>query len=186
MKKITLVLLVFISSCSPYFDLAKNQGIADDEWVKFKFGENSNTLTVVDRIPSAAHGQTFHHQKFEIKLPKKLKQWWFEGENYLIECSDGQIIGVNPGYAEENKKPKEWYLKDPIVSDEIFYAEIFSYVSSYDLSKKKLEYVDEIKLKKGRISKIYSNGEVDILLYNVKSKNFEHYLELIKSFRYID
>jgi len=77
------------------------------------------------------------------------------------------------------KKSSLWVIKDP--SDDELYMAVEAYL-------KEKKYYGKIfeNPSRNRVTKVYTNGEVKIFLFNIKPSNFEAYLTLVKSFKYIN
>ena len=63
-------LLLLLSSCASYFD---DYGDVAHKEYSFKFNAGYNTYRVLERMPTVADTEISYLQKFEINLPKNLK-----------------------------------------------------------------------------------------------------------------
>ncbi|WP_394776831.1 hypothetical protein [Flavobacterium sp.] len=177
MKKIflTLITVITICSCSTYLDGGKN---INTDYMDFNYMQNYNEFIYKSKVNSTADKEVYYPTHFKIDLPKKIKNWQSSNNEFYFEYSDKEIIYINSGF-KNTGTVGSWILKE---TDD---NEIFSKLSSY-WNKRKYDE-DDLKLEiSNRKSQIYSDGKTTILLYNIKRENFERYLTLVKSFKYLD
>jgi len=177
MKKalITLTLAIAISSCGSYLDRGKN--IHSDS-MDFNYFDNYNEFVYKSKVNAIADKEVFYTTNFSVNLPKHIKHWESSSNEFYFEYEGKEIIYLNVGY--KNKvNTGSWTVQETNNDD------IYTKLNSYWNKRKYSE--DALKIgQAGRVSKIYSDGKVSILLYNIKQENFEKYLTLIKSFKYLN
>lgn len=175
-KLITAVILSSIlSSCASYLDYSNS---IHTDYMDFNYLENHNEFIYKSKVNATADSEVYYTTHFSINLPKKLKNWQSSSNEFFFEYDDKEIIYINSGYKNKGDAGK-WVIRETNED------EIYNKLSSYWGKRKYDEnYLDASK--SGRVSKVYSDGKVSILLYNIKEQNFERYLELLKSFKYID
>ena len=101
------------------------------------------------------------------------------GGNYIFEFNHNQIIVINAGYSNYNKKSDIWILKNSDIYES--YAFLNGYWKDKDYEKMIIYKADS-----KNAAKIYTNGEVKILLFNIRNDDFDDYLQTIKSFKYLE
>jgi len=176
MKNVIFFLLLLLSSCASYYD---DYGHVVYKEYSFKFNSNYNTYRVLERMPTIADTEISYLQKFEINLPKKIKKHMISGGNYIFEFNHNQIIVINAGYSNYNKKSDIWILKNSDIYES--YAFLNGYWKDKDYEKMIIYKADS-----KNAAKIYTNGEVKILLFNIRNDDFDDYLQTIKSFKYLE
>lgn len=182
MKRILALTLFVITSsgCKSYFD---NKGNSDEITIhnmNYKFHATFNTLTVTDGLPNKADNIIKYPQNFSIDLPKKIKSLSFLGTSFINEFESSQLIIVDAGYVSTDFKCSTWNLIEPNYDDIIFL-----YIRD-DWDRKKYFKIIRDNPPSDRTTKIYTNGKVKILLFNIKNGNFDKYLDLVKNFRYLN
>jgi len=175
MRQQLLFLLVLLTSCAGYYNKSRD---ISNKYYSLDFKETYAVLKGIGGLPGVADQEYFYPQKFEINLPKQIKGIGIYGVTYIIEYDNEQIIAINPGYQNHNKLPKIWSLKD-VSEREI--SEIQNYWQSRKYSMRIFDYP-----KISRTTRTYMNGEVTIVLFNIKHEDFESDLAFAKSFKYLD
>ena len=115
---------------------------------------------------------------FSIQLPKGIEYWSFRSREYVFEYDSKQIIVVWGGYQNYNQRPDKWELRNVVGNEFRFTMQEFLEDRNYNV-----DLWDEPKGK--RLTKIYTNGEVKILLFNIKPENFDMFLNNLKQFQYL-
>lgn len=179
MKK-TLILFIiffFFSSCSVYLDNPHENEIRSES-LDFTYLNHYNEFVYKSKINGKADGQIFYTTHFSVRLPKKIKNWRILGNDFFFEFDGKEIIHIYSGYVNEGTAG-DWIARE---------------TNNEEVDKKLHYYWDERKYSEeslnvnqsNRISKVYSDGRISILLYNIKRDNFENYLALIKNFKYLN
>jgi len=154
--------------------------------IKFKqeiFIENKDTCVFLKFIPNITYNkgdnEIYKPKPFEINLPKKIKYWEaITSSNFGFYYKSKQVIFINTDLENcSNNK-----------SDSIIYTpsekEIETLITTtFETSRKKRRNIKEIPLLKRRKNQIIKKQEITILLYNIKNKNFNQYLDLVKTFK---
>ncbi|WDF61885.1 hypothetical protein PQ462_10960 [Flavobacterium sp. KACC 22758] len=177
MKKIflTIIAVIITSSCNTYLDHGKK---IHTDYMDFYYMDSYNEFIYKSKIKSTADKEIYYPTSFKVNLPKKIKNWQISSNEFYFEYDNKEIIYIYSGYKNEGSSGK-WTLRE--TNDNEIYKRIDPYWN-------KRKY-DEDALKNGysgRTSKAYTDDKVIILLYNVKLENFENYLSLIKTFKYLD
>ncbi|MBA9073167.1 hypothetical protein GGR22_001293 [Flavobacterium gossypii] len=177
MRKILAIIIVstLISSCGSYLDYGND---IHTEYMDFNYMEKYNEFIYKSKINASAGSKVYYTTHFSVNLPKKIKNWQSSSNEFFFEYDGKEIIYINSGYKNKGEAGK-WTMRETNGD------EIYKKLSSY-WDKRKYDENSLNGSKSGRASKVYSDGKALILLYNVKEKNFEKYLELVKSFKYID
>lgn len=171
----TLLLVMAISSCSSYLDRGGN---IHTDYMEFNYMENYNEFIYKSKVNFKADNEIYYKNHFLINLPKKIKNWQISDNLFYFEYDGKEIIYINSGYKNE-ATVGIWKVSE--TNNEEIYNKLQSY---WDKRK-----YNEVTLKAGevdRVSKVYSDGKVFILLYNIKQENFEKYMDLLKSFKYLN
>ena len=176
-KNIAILVLIFIcSSCKSYLDYGKN---IDSDDMDFYYFKEYNELTYTSRVHASADTEIYYRNHFSIKIPKKIKNWLISTNSFYFEYDNKEIIFIENEYKNIGVLASFWTLQDANKDEVIYYL-------NYYYNKRKYN-IDDITIKKsGRVSKIYSNGRISILLYNIKKRNFDKYFNLVKSFKIIE
>ena len=179
MKKALIILLLLsaTTSCRTYLDLDRRRSIYSD-FMNFDYLATHNQLVYKNKVNSSAGKDVFYTTHFSIALPKRLKNWLISSNEFFFEYDNKQIIYINSSHLNKGNAGK-WVIQE--VHDD----KIYSALSSYWYRRKYDE--DALKSgKAGRVSKVYSDGKVSILLYNIKRENFDKDLNLVKQFKYLE
>jgi len=177
MIKFISVLAIWMSICSCTTYLDKGQSIHNDH-LDFNYTKNYNEFIYKSNTNSVADNQLFLKTHFSINLPKKIKFWIISSNEFFFEYRGKQIIYINSGYKNE-KSIGNWSIQEP--TSEKIYSLLRSYWNSRNYKEEKLTFEKAVSN-----SKIYTDGNVLILLYNIKQENFAKYMELVKSFKYLN
>ncbi len=196
MKNIFLLFIVTIlsTSCTSYFD---SVGFKND-YLEFIPMKRKNVFKQIKTIPDVADKEYYYYYNFEIDLPKKIKTFSTFGRSIIFEYSSEQIILIHYGVKEivnHGKKIREfsmnehWNFKDFYYDDDsrdyTYSSQIdFDLYTYWDDKGYNVNYLEEEQNSK-RISKLYTDGNSTIVLYNIKKKNIKKYQNKIKSFRYL-
>ncbi|MBY8963100.1 hypothetical protein KJK34_10085 [Flavobacterium sp. D11R37] len=179
MRQFIFLILCCISlmSCKTYIDIRQSSHFTDS--YKFHFYNDFNEFYYYSKVYGTSGKAIYYPNHFKIKLPKKIITWGASDNNFFFEYNSKQIIWIKSAH-ENSKEEKNWmiydYCCDNIDKDRHFlwYWEERRYNSKY-LSLKNTN----------RVSKKYSNGKIDIILFNIKEENITEYLELVKSLKLI-
>ena len=175
MKNLVLVLLLSLISCKSYIDTKKSKDTYKE--LEFTYNNNYNTLTISSRLPAIADHQILNSQKFSINIPINIVNWSIINTKYIIEYDDKQIIVIDAGYVEDVTNASNWNLID--TEDDTVYSTLYTYFEDNNYSYDTLE-----STKKHRITKILTDGKVKIILFNIKEKKINNYVNLLKSISY--
>lgn len=175
-KTLTIIVLLFIfNSCSSYLD---RKGSVNNDFVDFKYLESYNEFIYKSKINAVADNEIYYPNHFSINLPKKLKIWQNSGTEFFFEYNNREIIYINVGFKNKGNTGN-WAIQE--TNEDEIYTKLNSYWNKRKYNENTLKTGSL-----GRTSKIYSDGKVSILLYNIKEENYNHYLDLIKSFKYLN
>jgi len=174
MRKIySLAILVFsitMYTCSSYIDTSNN---IYSKSLEFIFKGNYNEFVNKNKVAMTTGNEVFRPRNYLIKLPKKIVHWELIDNILYVEYPAKQIICVKAKYLNDNVKEGQWKLINP---DEETMEKMLS-----DYWEEKNYNFDNIRARNHRITKLYTNGIFSILLYNIKEKNFDHFLYMVKS-----
>lgn len=174
-KNLIFISVILLVSCSTYVDRGKN--IHTDD-VDFNYFENHNEFVYKSKINSVADNEVSYTKNFSVNLPKKIKGWLISDNEFYFEYANKELIYINTGYKNKDNI-ENWIIRES--NNE----EVNVFLSSY--WNRRIYNEDDLKLGAfDRISKVYSDGQVTILLHNIKKKNFDRYLDLVKSFKYLN
>jgi len=174
MRKIQLLLVIIFISCKSYLDREKS---IHSDYFDFNYLKTYNEFVYKSKINSCADKEKYLTTNFKIRLPKNIKDWLISNPDFFYEYKQKQIIYIYTGYKNIGKE-SDWTLK--YTNNE----EIKDLL--YKFWVKKNYHYDNLINKPNRITRLYTNGKVKILLFNIKQKNFENFLGLVKTFKYID
>lgn len=174
--QLLLVLLcaILLSSCKTYLDIARNSIAAD--YMTFKYQKNYNELDYFNKVNASADKEVFYTTHFTINLPKNLVYWKQLGNKFYYEYDSKQVIYIYTAYKNEGKESDSWELKNIEEGSE------FKYLEDYWKERGYNENLLDVR-KKNRVTKLYTNGKYEILLYNIKHKNFSSFSDFIKTFK---
>ena len=171
MKKVFFItLLIVVFSCNSYIDVGKSW---HSEYVDFIIKDAYNEYIYKSKIAGSNEDETFWPRNYKIKIPKGIISYTQIGNILYVEYRSKQIICVKAKYLNDNVKEEKWKLIGP--EEET----IVNMLSEY--WEEKNYNFDRIHTRKNRITKLYTNGIFTILLYNIKKKNFDHFLNMVKS-----
>lgn len=170
-----LLFTMLLSSCKTYLDIAKNSITTD--YMTFKYEKNYNKLDYFNKVNASADKDVFYTTHFSINLPKDIVYWTRLDNKFYFEYSSKQIIYIYTAYKNDGKESDNWEVRD------LEGGKNFSYLDEYWTNERRYNEDDLYKRNKERITKLYTNGKYEILLYNIKEKNYPAFLESIKTFR---
>lgn len=169
-----LLCAILLNSCKTYLDVAKNSISAD--YMTFKYQKKYNELDYFNKINASADKEVFYTTHFTINLPKDIIYWKQFGNKFYYEYDTKQVIYLYTAYKNEGKESDVWELKNINEGSELKYLEDYWKERGYN------EELLEVR-KKNRVTKLYTNGKYEILLYNIKQENFSSFLDFIKTFK---
>ncbi len=175
MKRAVLFLtVIFLSSCYSYIDRGKNIHTKQNDFI---IKNNHNEYIYKSKIQGRNEDEVFKPRHFKIKLPKGIIYLVQVDNKLYVEYVGKQIICVKSSYLNQQIKKQKW--KQIYPDNDLLENFLLDYwlERNYD--------VDKIT-KRQRITKIYTNGKFTILLYNIKKKNFDNYINFVKSVREYD
>jgi hypothetical protein len=177
MKKTVLILVILITSisCRSYLDCGKS---IHSDYVDFNYMEHYNEFVYKSKINATADNEVYYTNHFSLNLPKKLKNWQSLSNEFYFEYEDKEIIYINAGFKNINDA-RTWLVRE--TSNDEIYTKLNSYWNKRGYNENALKTGQS-----GRISKVYSDEKVFILLYNIKKEYFDNYFDLVKSFKYLD
>jgi len=150
-------------------------GITTD-YMTLRYNNNYNELDYFNKVNGVADKEVFYTTHFAINLPKKIVYWTRLDNKFYYEYDSKQLIYIYTSYKNEGKESDRWELKDMDEGSEWKY--LGEYWSKRGYDEKELDAA-----KSNRITKLYTNGKYEILLYNINEKNYGSFLERIKSFK---
>lgn len=175
MKKFLIIIFIVIfNSCNSYLDRGKS---VRTNFLDFNYLDNFNEFIYKSKVNASADNEIYQSTNFSVNLPKKIINWKIASNEFYFEFDKKEIIYIKNEFNDESKT-NNWHLQ------EINNHEIRNKLISYWNIRGYNEVLFDVS-KKDRVSKIYTNGKTYILLYNIRQKNYEHYLDLIKSFKYL-
>ena len=173
---VILIILLF-SSCRTYIDNESDiiRDNFDSVYGHLYAKDIYNEYVYINKIGLRADKEVFYPRHYKLKLPKGIVKFYAQiSENYTcIEYPSKQIICIKAKYLNDNVKEDQWKLINP---DEETMEKMLS-----DYWEEKNYNFDNIRARNHRITKLYTNGIFSILLYNIKEKNFDHFLYMVKS-----
>jgi|SRR5690554_1195891 len=175
MKKIVFIgiYMLLLVSCKTYLD--KNNNNIDNEAFYLEYYEDYNKLVYKPTVGVIMDTEKHNKQHYETKIPKKIINWRIINGVFYLEFGSNQIIIIDAGYSKPERRKQEWSLSD--ISSDL----INKYMYRYDKN-----FEEDVKPKKKKTTKLYSDGKTKIILYNTNSNEFNNYHSLLKSFKYIN
>jgi len=172
MKKIILyIFFTTFYSCSTYLDVGSN---IKSEKLDFIYHKDYNEFIYKSDVNSSADNEIYITTNFSEHLPKKILNWKVRGNEFYFKYSEQQSIYIKSGNMNLSNSAN-WTVKNADKEN------ISKIIKDYENLK---EY--NFNIRKDRISKIYSDGRVSILLLNIKKENINNFLNLIKNFKYLN
>jgi hypothetical protein len=170
-----ILIAVAFASCRTYVDKGRN---IKTDFMDFNYFEDSNEFVYKSTVDAVAGQERYHPNRFSVNLPKKIIDWRVSGNEFYFEYPNKEIIYINSGYKNKGNSV-EWVNRE--TNDD----EIYNLLSDH-WDKKRYNENDLNLRYTGRSSKVYTDGKVTILLYNIKHENLQRYLTLIASFKYLN
>lgn len=171
---VSVLIIIGCTACKSYVDVQNNS--FENSHLSFQFNCEQNNFKYYSNIKGRADDELFSSEHFEITLPKNLRNWMSITNQYYFDYGSNQIILVYVPYKEEKKEEVAWKLVD--LEEEKIVHYMYDYWSQMNYNDNKL---NELSLH--RVNKIYTNGRYEIVLYNIKEKNYQHYLDQVKNFK---
>lgn len=171
---LSILSLLLLCSCRTYLDGTTNS--INTDYMTFKCQKKYNELNYFNNVNASADKEVFYTTHFSITLPKGIVYWTRMDNKFYYEYDSKQVIYIYTAYKNEGKESDTWELKNINEGGELKYLEEYW---------KKRGYNEEQLVVKGknRVTKLYTNGKYEILLYNIKQKNFSSFLNFIKTFK---
>ncbi|WP_417367055.1 hypothetical protein [Flavobacterium beibuense] len=100
----------------------------------------------------------------------------------MFNFNNNQFLVIQAGFID-NDIQMAWDLKsfDNVYSKRDFYDIMNDFGLSDNYIDKKLESKNS-----NRLTKLYTNSDVNIILFNVKKENYDDFLKNIKTFEYLN
>jgi hypothetical protein len=177
MKKLFIISssLLLLISCKAYLD---NSNSIHNDNMDFNFLNDYNEFIYKSAINASADQETFLNTHFSIHLPKRIVNWTFANNNFYFEFEDKQIISIYSPYKGQFKS-SNWILRETNIDEIKKILENYWNKQHYKEEKLGSHNVN-------RISKLYSDGYIKILLYNIKKEHFDSYLSILTNFKYLN
>ena len=178
MKHYIIISLISFINIFPVYLSGQND-------IKFKqeiYIENKDTCIFFKFIPNVTYNrgdnEIYKPKPFEISLPKEIRYWEaISSSNFGIYYKSNQVIFINTDlYNSSNNKSDSIYTPSEKEMENLI-------TTIYVTSRKKRRDIKEIPVLKDRKYQILKKQGVIILLYNIKNKNYNDYLKLIKTFK---
>lgn len=174
LQLLAVMCAILFNSCRSYLDV-QGKDIATG-YMTFRYQKSHNELDYFNKVNALADKEIFYTTHFAINLPKNIIYWKQLGNKFYYEYDSKQIIYIYTSYKNEGKQSSNWELKNIDEGSEAKYLADYWNARGYD------EETLGVK-KNNRVTKLYTNGKYEILLYNIKEKNLTSFLDLIKSFK---
>jgi len=177
MKKVFFLVLPAILLTASCARIDRGQSIHGD-FMDFVYLEDHNQFVYKSRVNARAGTDVFQTTRFRVDLPKNLKDWQISDNVFVFEYDRKQIIYIQAAYTNKSQ------LRKPTVRE----------VDNQEIEQRLWPYWDKRKYHEntlkggqaGRVSKVYSDGRVVVLLYNVKRENFDRFLSMTSGLTYLD
>lgn len=180
MKRAALfIFLLTLSGCkSAYIDQDRT-GILPLNFGAFVLNtanNDFNVVTTLSRKSVKVDNEIVQRRNFKVNIPKKLVNWEVHDNEFIFEYDDRQVIVIDAGYEDNTKLKGRW--ENGEVDEDLIYKYLYRYFHKKD-------WIMETR-KRGTVTTIYTNGEVTILLFNIKSENLASFGKLLQSFEQQD
>ena len=171
MKKIFFFFVILsLSSCKTYIDSDFSGNKISNNSISIEYFEDYNIIKNNDKIGAVRDKDVSYPQLFKLMMPKKIESFKIINKVFCIEYNSKQVIFIDAGFKNSDVNLENWKLLE--ANDELINSYCNNYLSIEKIARNK------------RVNKLYTDGKTKILLINIKSKNFDNYLKLIKSFKY--
>jgi hypothetical protein len=167
---------ILVTSCGAYVDI--NRENINTNNLDFNYLKEKNEFIYKSKINASADTEIYYTTKFSLSLPKKIINWYQSNNEFYFEYDSKQLIYISSGYKNVGQEV-DWYMTDFKQQD------VFS-IFNYYWNKRNYNESYLHKTHNNRLTKLYTNGKVKVLLYNIKKENYERFVENIKSFKYIE
>lgn len=171
------IILYSLSSCRTYYDKESYQDLYYENDFLMKFYKTYNELYYFNPINGSADHEIFYNTHFTMNLPKGITYWMRSGNHFFYEFDSKQIIYIYNPFRNDGTESGEWKLKDVNEGYEDYNLE------QYWVNERKYKESHLFKNHKNRITKIYTDGKYQLLLYNIKTENFDMFLNFAKTFK---
>jgi hypothetical protein len=117
---------------------------------------------------------------FDLNLPKKIRYWEvINSSNFGFYYNQDQVVFVTTVSSNKLTKGDKVYIPqnkeiEDLINDDL----ATSGNHKWDIKN--------IAIKQGRKNLLIIDGETKIFLFNIKEKNFEYFLKLVKSYKKIE
>lgn len=166
--------IILLSSCKPQLDVAKNSLYTD--YMTFKYERSCNKLDYFNKVNVSTDKNVFYTSHFSISLPKKLVYWKITSNMFYFEYRSKQIIYLYTAYKNKGDESEIWETRDFGKGKE------YSYLNEYWVKERRYNQNKLYNRNKNRITKLYTNGKYEILLYNIKKNKYLNFLEAAMTF----
>lgn len=172
-----ILIISFLASCKTYYDRESYKELHYENDFSMKFYKTYNDLDYFNTVHGSADGFIYYNTHFTMNLPKGIKYWMISGHDFFYEFDSKQIIYIYNPFRNDGIESGEWILKDVNVGYEDYNLE------QYWVNERKYKESHLFKNHKNRITKIYTDGKYQLLLYNIKTENFDNFLNFAKTFK---
>lgn len=174
---IALLVMLNMSSCNRYIDVAG--GSSSIEQGTLKFYADSNVFTYRTNIVATRDQEKVYPKFFEVALPKKIKYYEFiNSSDFGFYYDKGQVVFIKIDLEPKRRRIDTAYTPLKKELEEFVQTELKTRRSKYDIKN--------ISLIEGRRNIIITKGDATILLYNITSDNENQFLSHLNTFRFID
>ncbi|GAB6119055.1 hypothetical protein [Dysgonomonas termitidis] len=153
--------LLVISCKSPFVDSKIGNMGTGDKGIILTSNTNYNELNYNPTVQLSKDKEILLLNNYNIYLPKGIVSYSIRNNILYFYYSNNEIIIINSG-EKEKERIEDGSLNDFYIDNEDFYKNAGSQPYIY-ISREYLR-----KPQKGRITKIFSNNNIFIILYNIK------------------
>ena len=176
MSKPFLILLcaAIFGSCKVYSDAAKYRAA---DTVEFECSTQYNKLSYTEKMNKCIDSQACSTGCFSIKLPKGLVYWSSHKNSFYFEFKSRQVICIRSACTNEETKFYNWHITGLKKGAEL------AYIEHYWTGERGYNADYFNKLRKKRAVLLCTNGRYNILLCNIKPKNFSQFYKFAETFK---
>ncbi|MBW8358737.1 MAG: hypothetical protein K0M63_02905 [Weeksellaceae bacterium] len=136
------------------------------------FKEKTNELSFYrDGIPTR-NGQYLKVNKFTIQIPKKVKNWYYTENSFLLEYENEQFLLIKSNFKDSDITASQWIRSIDLN---------MTYINTMDLVTEDFTG-KEITINQNLENIIFKNNIIEIYLINFKKNNTKAFIPLIDTF----
>ena len=174
---IFFIILFGISSCTKNIDTVKSTSKTPINEGYFSFSNKINLLTYKTNVVLTRDTEKLYPKQFRVELPKGIIHYELVGStDFCVYYDNRQVVFIKMNL-ENSKKIDSMYIPMKNELDALIKTKLNSSASKYEISN--YAFLEKRK------HLIIKKDAATILLYNIKSSNYDDFYNCIKSFSFL-